>query len=134
MWIKSIAAAATLIAVLCTACGSKGSFAYKKFDMDSYRTMSESFEFSTDEAFDWVYQFSTPPGKKKIGIVILKKELVWVEIKKDMQNTERESPYVYGHIEGFEPGEYRIAIVNGSTLIAEKFFTLYDPQLPEKDE
>jgi hypothetical protein len=134
MWIKHIASALIFITALSTACGSKGNFAYKKFDMDSYRTMGESFEFPTDEPFDWAYQFPTPPGKKKMGIIILKKELVWVEIKKDTQNTEKGSPFVHGHIEGFEPGEYKIAVVNGNTLVAEKYFTLFDPALPEKDQ
>jgi hypothetical protein len=113
--------------------GLDGQFAYKTLEMDSYRSMTDDMEFPSDGYFDWTFAFSSI-GRKKIGIVIVKHELIWIEQKKDIQMTEKKRPYVWGRIEHFEPGEYKIMITYNNTLVAEKPFIIYDPAIGKDDE
>ncbi|HEY1406274.1 MAG TPA: hypothetical protein VF857_06680, partial [Spirochaetota bacterium] len=82
---------------------------------------------------DWVFNFSSVTGKKNIGVILLQHELVWVEIKKDMQVIDKLKPDVWGSIEKLEPGEYKIMITNDNALVSEKEFVIYD-SIEEQDD
>jgi hypothetical protein len=119
-------ACAAILFVTAGCWGLNGTFAYKTLEMDSYRTMYDNMEFAADSPVDWVFKFSSS-GKKRIGVILVKHELVWAEVRKDTQEIEKEKPQVWGKIEGLSPGEYKIMITYNNDLVAEKPFIIYDP-------
>ena len=121
-----------MLCVLCalsaSACGRMtGQFAYKMPDADCYRQMDDGMEFSSGVPVDWVFSFDRVSGRKNISVIVQKKEIVWADVTKDSRTAEKGSPYVHGTVSGLEPGEYRIVLSSGDTLIAEKPFSVYDP-------
>lgn len=120
--------------LLLVSCGDKGEFAFKSFGMDTYRTMKSGMEFPSDARTDWLYKFPAIRGKRHYGVIMLKKELVWAEIAKEVQEAETERPCLYGTIQGLEPGEYKIMITQNNKLVDENEFVVFDPRLPEKDD
>jgi hypothetical protein len=132
---KIVFTIAAFVFTLCiVSCGDKGEFAYKSFEMDSYRTMKKGMEFPSDSKTDWLYKIATVSGKKRYGVIMLKKELVWTEISKGVQVAEIEKPNLYGVIQRLEPGEYKIMITRDNKLVDENEFTVYDPRIPERDD
>lgn len=117
---------------LCAAifsCGKlTGQFAWKTTDMDAYRQMTDDMEFASDKPVDWVFAFDRVSGIRYIYVVLQKKELVWVDIKKETIETEKTSPFVHGRIENLEPGEYQIVLAEKTKRIADKRFVVFDPE------
>jgi hypothetical protein len=133
MWIKILPALSVVALLFIGSCSKEQPFAYKTFDMDSYRNMGEHFEFPADKAFDWVCKLSGNPGSR-ITVIVQKKELVWVDITKEAQNFNKKSPFVHGRIEGLEPGEYKIILISGSKASAEYEFRLFNGEYPERED
>ena len=132
--IKSIAALAVI--VLCaTACSqSKGDFAFKGFQDDTFKRTAGAPEFPGNEEVRWIFLFKKKYNARDIGIVYLKKELVWVEVFTDTAKITLASNIVYGTIKSLQPGEYRIVLtdlINNNEEIARKEFSIYEK---EEDE
>ena len=119
---------------LLVSCGDKGEFAFKSFEMDSYRTMKSRMEFPSDSKTDWLYKIPSVSGKKRYGIIMLKKELVWAEIAKEVQEAEKEKPYLWGSIHGLDPGLYKIMITKDNKLVDENEFVVFDPRTEDEDD
>ena len=123
-----------LISVTIGCSNSSGQFAYRTVGMDSYRNMTEGIEFQADTKIDWLYRFPSVFGKKNVGVIILKHELIWVEVWKDIQTVDKLKPQVWGTIEKLEPGEYKIVVTEKNELIAETIFNVYESPDEDDDE
>jgi len=121
---KKIQICVILSFLLAFACGKiKGEFAFQTPLDKSYKIRQERLEFNVSDEIKWVYKFSSPPAKKlKLGIIIMKKELGWVDIISMPDYVDEMKSMVYGTIKGFEPGDYRIII----TEITEDETTIID--------
>ena len=134
---KTVAVFLLFVCASLCACGKlSGQFAWKTADMDSYRKMPDDMEFSADKPVDWVFAFDRVRGVRYIYVVLQKKELVWVDIKKETIETDKTSPFVHGRIENLESGEYQIVLAEKTTRLADKRFVVYDPEdgAPENGE
>ncbi|HOP62509.1 MAG TPA: hypothetical protein PK358_07510 [Spirochaetota bacterium] len=98
--------------LLAVSCGRpKGEFAFKTQVDKSYKIRQKRLEFNSAEELKWVYKFSGfPAGRIKLGVLILKKELGWVDILTRPDYIDEMKNIVYGTISDFEPGDYRIMI------------------------
>lgn len=93
-------------------CGKvKGEFAFQTPLDKSYKIRLERLEFNSAEEIRWIYKFSGYPGSRvNLGIIIMKKELGWVDVISMPDYIDEMKDIVYGTIQGFEPGDYRIII------------------------
>jgi hypothetical protein len=105
-----------------------GDFAFKGFFDDTYRKIAGTPEFSSDREIKWVFAFRTKQSERQIGVVYLKKELVWVEVMTAAERIEPGRRVVYGTIKGLQPGEYQIVLTDpadDNREIARKDFVIY---------
>lgn len=109
---------------LTVACGKiKGEFAFQTPLDKSYRIKQQRLEFNVSDEIKWIYKFSSAPAKNiKLGVIIMKKELGWVDIMSMPDYIDGMKMIVYGTIKDFEPGDYRIVI----TEITEDETTIID--------
>ncbi|MDH7554004.1 MAG: hypothetical protein QHH74_10125 [Spirochaetota bacterium] len=56
----------------------------------------------------------------------MKKEKVWVDIYSFYDTVYKNKPCIYGNIENYEAGTYKILIVDKGNTIAEKEFVIYN--------
>lgn len=103
-----------------------GTFAFRNNDDDRFIIRDGLYEFNKDEKEDWSFCFAKVSKQKKIGVVILKKEKVWVDIYSFYDTVSKNKPCIYGHIGNYEVGTYKILIVDKGNTIAEKEFVIYD--------
>lgn len=105
-------------------CGKlKGEFAFQTPLDKSYKIRQERLEFNSAEELKWIYKFKVIPSKKiKLGVIIMKKELGWVDILSMPDYIDPMKGMVYGTVSEFEPGDYRIVI----TEITEDETTIID--------
>lgn len=123
------------LSVFFTACGKlTGQFAYKTAEMDAYRQMTDDMEFSSDAPVDWVYSLDGVSGKRRVYILVQKKELVWADVMKDSADVDKSSPWIHGRIEKLEPGEYTIVLAEKDKRIAVKPFVIYAPADADSDD
>ena len=115
--------------LLASGCGKlKGDFAFKKNIEDKYRKIEEPVEFEKNEKINWVYIFKGLRGKHDVGIVLLKKELVWVDIESSVERVSEANNIIYGTIEGLSDGTYKIILADGNKEIDEKEFVIFSDQ------
>lgn len=115
-------------------CGKlKGEFAFKKPEEKSYKVNQTRFEFDSSKEFNWIYKFdSMPTGRIKIGIIILKKEIGWIDILTTTDYIDPMKNIIYGTFKDYEPGDYKIVIVEltpeGSKTIDEIEVYIYSDE------
>ncbi|MCU0821966.1 MAG: hypothetical protein MUC95_05770, partial [Spirochaetes bacterium] len=73
----------------------------------------------------WIFVFKNAGDVRKISVVILKKELVWVDIDSRLENISETSNIIYGDIENYNEGMYKIMISDGGIVISEKEFSVF---------
>ena len=123
-----------LFLLLITSCGKlKGEFAFKNPGDKGYKINQSRFEFDSSGEVDWIYRFHSKAGNKvKLGIIILKKELGWVDILTTSDYIDKSKNIVYGTLKGLEEGEYKIVLVeltpDGNKTIDEIEMYLYSDQ------
>ena len=78
----------SILVSIAFSCGKlKGEFAFKTFYDDSYKKFTIDPEFAANEEVKWVYVFkSASKSPQKIGIIYMKKEVVWVDIWSNVSN------------------------------------------------
>lgn len=103
----------------------KGAFAFKDELENRYKTVQGSPEFEHGKTVDWVYQFDKSYGIRKIGVVVVRKELVWVDIRRRLVPIDKSTWTIYGKISNYQPGTYKIMITEKSDLLDELEFTIY---------
>lgn len=110
-----------------TSCGKlDGTFAFKKKIDHHYRKMQAQPQFHKNESVQWVYVFKKFRGKHKIGVILLKKEVVWIDVLSWHDTINQRNKIIYGSIENFEAGEYKILLTEKDKMFAEQHFTIYD--------
>lgn len=93
-------------------CGKlRGEFAFQTPLDKSYKIRQERLEFDSAEEIKWVYKFGGVPGSRiKLGVILMKKELGWVDILSMPDYIDEMKDMVYGTIRDLDPGDYRIVI------------------------
>jgi len=131
----NICAIAMISVSVCIACSSmKGEFGFKTFRDDTYRKWPDPLEFSSSDEVQWVYQFPLNVGERKIGVIYMKKELLWVEVESTVQKVNPMARQVYGTIKSFPDGDYKIILVDvdgENRLIEARFFSIYTDEVDE---
>jgi len=125
-----------MLSLAAGSCSTEGKFGFKRFGEDTYRRTSETPEFASNEAVDWVYVFSKKFGDRSIGVVYRKKEVVWVEMLTKVSRIDEGNKVVYGTIKNFPPGHYQIVLTdlrNDSRLIDSKDFIIYEKENDEEE-
>jgi len=115
--------------------GLSGEFAFRMPYEDVYKKKTEPVEFPSTVAVDWVFAFDKVKDNRKIGVLLMKKELVWVEIKSRTDNVSREKTCIYDRIAGLKDGEYRIVLTDlkkNNRLIGSKDFIIYSREEDEE--
>ncbi len=128
--------AVTVIITLLLSCGGpEGVFAIRLPEEDVYRRAQGSMEIPHDQEVSWVYQFNRSTNDI-IGVIIKKKEIVWVEIYNSTARVDPGRQVVYGTIKDLEPGTYQILltrITDGNEIIDRFDFTVYARVDEEED-
>ncbi len=107
-------------------CGAlKGEFAFRNPGEEAYRKIEGVPEFESSKKTEWVFVFKNAGSTRKISVVLLKKELVWVDIDSRLESISEAENIVYGIIENLSQGSYKIVISAESDVIAEKEFTVF---------
>ncbi len=118
--------AVCLIAFFAVGCGKlKGEFAFKSFGEDTYKRVGEVPEFEQSELINWVFIFKKLTDRHQIGVTLLKKELVWIDINTRSENITLTKKIIYGEIQNFEEGRYRILLSKEGAVVAEKEFIIF---------
>lgn len=93
-------------------CGNlKGEFAIKTLTDQCYRKIDvKNPQFNSSEKIKWVYKLESISRKKRIGVMILKKDISWIDISRKSDYVDAEKPAIYGEIYGLPPGHYRIML------------------------
>jgi len=125
-----------VILVLLTvfSCGKlKGEFAFQTPDDKGYKINQSRHEFNSTDEINWIYRFhSKAGGRIKLGVIILKKEIGWIDILTTSDYIDPLKNIVYGTLKGFEPGDYKIVLVEltseGNRTIDEIEFYIYSDE------
>ena len=78
--------------------------------------MEAGSEFPAAEDVFWIYRFPVSKKERKIGVVLQKKETVWVDVQKDDCVIAPASGYYYGKMNFPDEGMYRIVIMQKKGL------------------
>lgn len=106
----------------------EGEFGFKAPFDDVYKKIAGVPEFREGDKREWTFVFREFTGTRDIGVFIMKKELVWVEVTHFMEKVRQEDRVIRGTIEDLREGRYKIAIVHKSDLVAEKEFLVYSDE------
>lgn len=115
-------------------CGKlKGQFAFQNPEEKGYKINQSRFEFDAAKETNWIYQFDSAPGSRiKLGVVILKKEIGWIDILTLSDYIDPMKSIIYGTLKDLEPGDYKIVIVEptseGNNTIDEIEVYLYSDE------
>lgn len=104
---------------------SKGTFAYRTYQHETYVKMHDGMEIAAGDSFDWVYRNKGIGGNRVIGIILQEKQVVWVDIDINRQEINKDIPNVYGTVDELTPGEYKIVLVSGKKLLDQISFRVY---------
>ena len=99
--------------LLLLSCGKlKGEFAFQNPGEKGYKVNQSRYEFNSSKEVNWIYQFDSVPGSRiKLGVIILKKELGWIDILTTTDYIDPLKSIVYGTLKEYEPGDYKIVLV-----------------------
>ncbi|MFC1669039.1 hypothetical protein ACFL20_01490 [Spirochaetota bacterium] len=118
----------TLISI---SCGKlEGEFAFKSFHDSMYMKKSDGAEFPAGEKIKWIFKLKDSSGHRKIGVLIMKKEMIWVEIKTRSDYIDKEKSIIYGTFDGLPSGKFQIILTDvkrNNSKISKFNFTLYTP-------
>ena len=90
----------------------KGEFAFKLPEDKGYKLLLKNSEFSAAEEVDWVYKFDSISSKRiEIGVIILKKEIGWIDILTLTDYIGPNKNIIYGKLKDFTPGDYKIVLI-----------------------
>lgn len=124
-----------LISVLfLLSCGKlTGKFAFQTPEDKCYKINQDRLEFDSSQEIKWVYTFNAiPSGRIHLGVIILKKELGWIDILTTSDYIGPAKSMLYGTLKELEPGDYKIVIVettiDGNKKIDEIEFYLYSDE------
>jgi len=105
-----------------------GTFSFKTSGDDRFIIKDNLCEFDKNDIVDWTFCFNNIRSNQKIGAIILKKEKVWVDIFSFYETVNRDKACMYGHIEDYDEGLYKIVITFKDKVIAEKEFVIFNEE------
>jgi hypothetical protein len=120
--------------LLFVSCGKlKGEFAFQTPDDKGYKINQSRFEFDSAKEINWIYKFDSTPGDRiTLGVIILKKELGWIDIITTTDYIDPLKNIVYGTLKELEPGDYKIVLIlptsEGNKIIDEKEVYIYSDE------
>jgi hypothetical protein len=118
-----------------TGCGRvEGEFAIRRGDSDVYRKAEGVPEFSVDESADWAFVAPRVSGSHIVGVALMKKELVWVDVHVRNETLDPTRGTIYGKVENLEKGDYKILLAEKGKKIAEMEFIVYDDSAAPEEE
>jgi len=123
-----------ILILFLTSCGKlKGEFAFQTPEDKGYKINQTRFEFDSAKVINWIYKFDSFPGNRvKLGVIILKKEIGWIDILTTSDYIDPLKNIVYGTLKEFEPGDYKIVLVEvtseGSKAIDEIEIYIYSDE------
>ena len=128
-------------AVICflfiLSCGKiSGEFAFKTEFDDIFRKPLRMPEIDTNQKTEWVYSFNSDFARRDIYVIIMKKEVTWIEIAAYKDFAGGGKMTVGGVIEGYEAGQYRILLIDSirNNEIDDIVFVVYFENDFEDDE
>jgi len=101
-----------------------GEFSFRKSHTDSYKRIKDVPEFLTTDNVEWVYVFSKTRKIYNIGIILMKQEIVWVDINTRSERIDPTHKIIYGKLENMEAGNYKILLTLNGTKLDEKYFII----------
>jgi hypothetical protein len=119
----------TCCIVITLSCASKkGEFAFKYVLDDSYRKIHGNKEFSADREVQWAYIYKRVAYRKRIAVILLKKEIVWVESDVKSDYIDNSKKVIFGTIFNLDEGTYKIILTDISLnkIIDEFEFLIYN--------
>jgi hypothetical protein len=101
-----------LLSIFLFSCGGlKGEFAIKKFGDDYFRKIAnKNLQFRSSERINWVYKPKNVSGRTRVGVILLKKDISWIDISRRSDYVDMEKTAIYGEIYDLPPGRYRIIL------------------------
>jgi hypothetical protein len=87
--------------------------------------MDNPLEFEKNEKINWVYIFKDVRGVQNIGVTLLKKEIVWVDISNKAEQISELNKVIYGKLENLSDGNYKIILSQANKVIDEREFIIY---------
>ncbi len=107
-------------------CGKlKGEFAFRTFDREAYTRIEGTPEFEQSEFISWVFIFEEITERHDIGVIIMKKELVWVDVNTRLERITPMRNIIYGEIKDYEEGTYKMIITKDGSVINQKEFVIF---------
>jgi len=106
----------------------KGEFAFKNIFDDTYQSIDKIPEFNKKDEVNWIYIFDKISSTHEFHVVLLKKEIVWVDLKMTLNKINLSQKIIYGKIQDFNEGRYRILICEKGKVIDEKEFLIYEEE------
>ncbi len=107
-------------------CGKpEGQFAFRYAMDDRFKRIDGIPEFKRDQKIEWTFVFKRDYGNRDIGVTVLKKEIIWVEVISRLERIDNLKKIIYGRIEDLSDGTYKLLITEGDKVIAEKEFIIY---------
>lgn len=112
-----------------SSCGKiTGDFAFRSGIDSRYKKIHDIPEFENQQKVDWCFILDGDPGKSKLFVYLMKKEIVWIDVDKRVEFLAKGEKIIYGEIIGLSPGTYKIKIADNKTVISEKYFSIYTQQ------
>lgn len=112
----------------------EGEFSFRKSHTDIYKKIKDSPEFMTTDNVEWVYVFSKVKRIYNIGIILMRQEVVWVDINTRSERIDSAHKIIYGKLENLDAGNYKILLtLNGEKLDEKNFIMLSDSEDTELD-
>lgn len=98
------------LALVISCAKPEGEFAFKLPGDQGYRRVEGLPEFNANDEVGWIYSFASIRGRLEMGVILLRKELLWVDVLSYSDYADGEKMRLYGTIKGLEPGDYRLMI------------------------
>ncbi len=124
-----------LAVALPLSCGKlKGEFSFRMPGDQGYKRNLARCEFNAASTVEWMYSFESVSKRVSIGVIILKKELGWIDILTSQDYVDEVKITVLGKLSGLEPGDYKLVLTEmtaaGSRTIDELEFYIYSDEEP----
>ena len=124
-----------LASLVLVSCGKlHGEFGFRYTGDQAYKRDLPRYEFDSAKEVDWVYKFDSVSGRASIGVIIMKKELGWIDILTTQDYVDEFKQIVYGNLKELEPGDYKLVLIEmstvGSRTIDEREFYIYSDEEP----
>ncbi len=103
----------------------EGEFAFRTDIDNRFKRLNGIPEFPQQEKVGWCFVFKKDYGERDIGVIVMKKEIVWVDVVQQRERIDSSKRVIFGTIEGYTKGRYKIILTDNNEIIGEKEFIVY---------